>query len=134
MGQQEEQNLATIKKIYEAMFVGNLQGLKDYLDPDIDIYEAESLPYGGHYKGLAGAERLGKLIFNTWDDMDFQATGFTAGGDYVVALLHFSAKGKKTGKSFSFPVAEVWKFKDGKAIKWQPIYYDTKRASEVFGE
>ena len=134
MGKQEEENLAIIKKIYEAMFVGNMQAMEPYLDPDINVYEADSLPYGGSYRGVAGVARLSKLIYETWDDMDFKSEGFTVGGDRAVALLHFSAKGKKTGKSFSFPVAEVWRFKDGKAIEWRPFYYDTKRACEVYGD
>jgi uncharacterized protein len=134
MSQQEEQNLAAIKKIYEAMFVGNMEAMKPFLDPDITVFEAESLPYGGVYRGISGVERLSRIIFETWDDMDFKLEGFTVGGDRAVALLHFSAKGKKTGKYFSFPIAEAWRFRDGKAIEWRPFYYDPKRASDAFGD
>lgn len=134
MGQQEEQNRATTQKIYAAMFSGDMETVKGFAADDIMIHEAEGLPYGGLYRGPSGIDRLSRLIYETWDDMDFKLVEITAGGEYTVALMHFSAKGKKTGKSFSFPIAEAWRFKDGKAIEWRPFYFDTKKCGEVFGD
>lgn len=134
MGQQEENNRATTKKIYEAMFAGDMETVKSFVAPDILIHEAESLPYGGTYRGPGGVDRLAALVYATWDDMDSRLVEVTAGGEYAVALMHFSAKGRKTGKSFSFPITEVWRFRDGKAIEWRPIYFDTRKCCEVFGE
>lgn len=134
MEQQEEQNRETTRKIYAAMFAGDMGTVKTFVDPDITIYEAESLPYGGSYRGANGVDRLSRLVYETWDDMEFRLEEVTAGGDRTVALMHFSAKGKKTGKTFSFPIAEAWRFKDGKAIEWRPFYFDTKKCCEVFGE
>lgn len=135
MANNEARNKSSTQKIYAAMFKGDMETVKRFVAADILVHEAESLPYGGTYRGPAGVDRLARLIYSTWEDMDTQLIEITAGGDYAVALMHFSAKGKKTGKSFSFPIAEAWRFNaEGKAIEWCPFYFDTKKCSEVYGE
>lgn len=135
MAQQEKRNRETMQKIYAAMMVGDMETVKSFVADDIVIHEAESLPYGGLYRGPSGVDRLARLIYATWDDIDSQLIEVTAGGDRAVALMHFSAKGKRTGKSFSFPIAEAWRFnKEGKAIEWRPFYFDTKKCCEVYGD
>jgi uncharacterized protein len=129
----EQENLTTIKKMYDAIFASDMDTFKTYLDPEIVVFEADSLPYGGTYIGTDGVERLWAAVYGAWDDVAFKVTNFTAGGDSIVVLGHFSARGKTTGKTFSFPQAELWRFRGGLAFEWRPFYFDTKKVCDVFG-
>lgn len=135
MTDQEKHNVSIVKKLYEtALRTDNwLPELLNDIHPDIIAHEADGLPYGGTYRGISGFERLLKLMYATWDDMYFQPIEFLSGGDYVICYVYLSGVGKKTGLSFSIPLAELYRFQDGKIIEFRPIYYDTKKCSEVFG-
>jgi uncharacterized protein len=100
---------------------------------DVELHEADSLPYGGVYKGIEAFKKGIGIMFDAWSDLEFHIEQFTAGGDLVIIYMQLRATGKTTGKTFSFPVAEVWRFRDGKVVEMRPIYWDTHRARECFG-
>ena len=58
----------------------------------------------------------------TWSPLVVQIQELTAGGDLVIAYLLMTATGKRTGTTFSFPVAEMFRFRDGRVVEWRPIY------------
>lgn len=136
MSEQQAYNVGVVKKLYEAALRTPdwMQELSRDIHPDIISYEADGLPYGGTYRGPEGFARLVRIMQGTWDDMYFRPTEFLSGGDYVICYVELSGVGKKTGLSFSMPLAELYRFQDGKIIEFRPIYYDTKRCAEVFGE
>jgi ketosteroid isomerase-like protein len=43
----------------------------------------------------------------------------------VIVLFQLSGKSPKTGKAFSFPIAEVWRFRDEQVVEMTIHYYDT---------
>lgn len=49
---------------------------------------------------------------------------YIAGGPYVLVLADVSFKNKKTGKSFTSPKADLWRFNRGKATEFYE-YFDT---------
>jgi uncharacterized protein len=135
MSPQEVTNVAVAQAAYEASARGDwgafmkLGGISD----ETEFHEAGSLPYGGTYRGEADIIRGATLMGRAWESFTFQVLGFCAGGDLVIAHVLISGIGRKTGKSFSMPVMEMWRFRDGKAIELRPFYWDTHRCVECFG-
>lgn len=134
MTNQEERNIEIVKAAYEAVIKGDFDGFFAAWTDETEFHEPSSLPYGGVYRGVAASKRgLSKLVFGAWDDFTFQILQFGAGGDLVFAHVMISGIGRKTGKSFSMPIIEMWRLKEGKVIEFRPFYFDTARCVECFG-
>ena len=134
MSREEEGNLAKVKRAYVALERG--MDVQDFLvdfSDDCELHEAPSLPYGGMWRGKEGIARGVGTVFGTFDDFQFQVLGFLAGGDHVAAHLMLSGTGRKTGKHFSMPLLELWRFRDGKVVELRLFYFDSGRVADCFG-
>jgi ketosteroid isomerase-like protein len=127
------ENLRIIDAFYAAIRAGDAAAQEALLHEDIEIHEADALPYGGSYKGLGGFRLMSRLLFECWKGLDYRVGEIAAGPDYAFVVLYLSAMGHKTGKAFSFTCIEFWRFQDGKIRSISPHYWDTKRAAECFG-
>ncbi len=128
-----EANRKIVESAYEMLARGDWDSFYALFADDVVMHEAESLPYGGTYVGKDGLKRgIGKM-FAAWEDMTYSVEQITAGGDLCFVYLHTSATSPRTGKTYAFPVAELWRFRDGKVVEFRPFYWDTHRAINVFG-
>jgi ketosteroid isomerase-like protein len=136
MTPEEEANLTIVKAAYErhAFFAA--------ADENTVLREAPSLPYGGEYRGVAAMQRLAQRMRATWgrpgadgksDPTLHREVEYTVDGDMVCAHMMFSGTGEKTGKSFSFPVVEVFRFRAGVIVDITVFYFDTQQAVDCFG-
>jgi ketosteroid isomerase-like protein len=119
---------------YAAISSGDLDAFYSCFHEDVVLHEAESLPYGGCYRGLAELKHGVAKVFDAWADFRFHVEEVAAAGDMAFVYLHGCGTGKKTGKTFAFPFVEVWRFRQGKVIELRPFYWDTNRARECFGD
>ena len=62
-----------------------------------------------------------------WEMVDFTASEFIADGDRVVMVGHVTFRHRKTGKTVESPKADVWRFRDGKAVEFME-FFDTAKA------
>jgi ketosteroid isomerase-like protein len=126
-------NVAIVESAYVALDKGDWDFFYSLFADDVVMHEAPSLPYGGTYYGVEGLKRGIETMFAAWDNMTYKVEQITAGGDLVFVYMHISASSPRTGKTFGFPVAELWRFRDGKVTEFRPFYWDTHRAIEVHG-
>ena len=118
-------NLDAVKAVYQAFAEGDVPSVIGFLSPDIAWTEAEGFPYGGTYHGPNSVlmdvfMRLG----TEWNGFAAVPEEFIDGGETVVASGKYSGTYKATGKSFQADFAHVWKFQNGKAIRFVQ-YVDT---------
>ena len=118
---------------YAALFQrGDLEGFLADFDDRSEMIEAESLPYGGTYRGKdAIRSAIQAVITDYWEGFAYEIESIAYGDEYVMAYGRFSATGKKSGKKVSFPLAEVWKIREGRVALVHPVYGDTKQAAEA---
>ena len=118
---------------YAALFGrGDLEGFLGDFDDGSEMIEAESLPYGGVYRGkdaIRGA--IQSVLSEYWEGFSYEIESIAYGDEYVMAYGCFGATGKRSGKKVSFPLTEVWKIKDGKVALVHPVYGDTKQAADA---
>ena len=133
MNNEEKRNLAIVKAAYAASAKGDWDKFFAGVTDETEFHEAPSLPYAGTYRGKADIMRGTKQVFGAWEDFSYQIMQYTAGGDLVVAHIMISGIGRKTGKSFSMPIMEMWRLRDGKVVELRPFYWDTARCAECFG-
>lgn len=118
-------NLDKIKAVYDAFAKGDIPTVLEALSADIEWTEAEGFPYGGTYRGpRAVLEGVFMRLGSEWNGFAAVPHDFIDGGDAVVALGKYSGTYKATNKSFQAEFAHVWKFREGKAVRFVQ-YVDT---------
>jgi ketosteroid isomerase-like protein len=122
-----ERNLAAVKSSYEAFGRGDLDGALAMMDEDIVWHQAQGLPHGGTYHGLAAvrAAIFDPLDEQWWDDFDALPSEFICAGDHVVVLGRYTARAKATGAELDVPFAHVWRFEHGRAVRFNQ-FTDTR--------
>ena len=118
-------NVAMLHSLYDHFLKGEWDQVTAMLDPDFEVIEAESLPYGGRYKGPEGLMQVVMGLGANYDNIklsDFEVVG---SGETVLGLFTFEANAKSTGRPIKMRFCEHWKFRDGKIILLEPFYFDT---------
>ena len=128
-----EKNLEIVKKIYELGGKGDFAAFMALLDPNIVIYEADSLPYGGTHRGLAGVGALFKKLNEFVERFHAKPQQFFVSGDDVAALIRVTGKARSTGESIDMAVMEVWTLENGLATSIRPFYWDTAEFARSTG-
>ena len=127
------ENRRILIRAYEAQLAGDLDAWWTIFDEDVEFHEAESLPYGCSTKGLAAAKQGMAGMFAAWSGVHADFENFLAAGDLVIAYLRMRATSRRTGKVYDAPVAELFRFRNGKIVEWRPIYWDTHQVREICG-
>ncbi|MGW0518151.1 nuclear transport factor 2 family protein [Crossiella sp. NPDC003009] len=97
----------------------------EFLDPDIVLYQAEGLPYGGQWRGPEGLARFMAVMARTWASFEILAQERLADGDRVVVLSQVRARGRATGAELEFPILQFIRLREGRLAEVRPFYWDT---------
>ena len=118
VGTQEAANTKVVQDAYAAFGRGDVQSILNSLTDDIQwravIGAGKHVPYSGERRGKAAVGEFFKQVAESEDFEVFEPREFTAQGDTVVAVGHYRAKVKKTGRSFESDFAMVFTLKNGK--------------------
>jgi len=118
------QNVEIVKKGYAAFAAGDLETALSTLDDNIEWVVPGQSKLGGTYRGKAEVtEFLGKLAEKSFTTAPSR---FLADDDVVVVLTQTTAGGE------SAPAADVYTFRDGKAVKAQN-FGDTAMQERIWG-
>lgn len=119
---------------YAALFEkGDLDGFLADFDGDSVMIEAESLPYGGAFRGRDAIKAAIESVFGYWRDFAYEVEAIADSEEWVMAYGRFRATSVKTGQQIDVPLAEVWRIRDGKVALIHPVYSDTKLAVDLLG-
>lgn len=122
-----KENVEIVKKLFEAVERRDLPGVLAAYDESIVIREAESLPYGGEYRGHEGARRHAYGYVQAWgnfqtaDEQKMDAEFFDAGDTVVVQWRQRAANG---ALKFDSSAASVYKLRMGKIVESE-MFQDT---------
>jgi uncharacterized protein len=117
-----QENLAVVRRMYEALATGNIFTFSDLLDPGIEWVLTAGFPYqeGNPYVGREAVGMLFVRIMQEWKRFKINAEEFfDAGGDTVIALGHYSAICRATGKPVNAQFAHVGTLRDGKVVRYR---------------
>lgn len=126
-----DDRVETARRLYDAFAAGDMAVLGDLLGAT-DWHEAEGMPYGGRYTGLAeiAAHVFGPIA----DDVeDFSAAAddiAPLGKTRVAAFGHYRGKGAKG--EVDVPFAHIWTVIDGKMERFVQ-YADTHLFRQATG-
>lgn len=107
-----------IQEIYAAFGRRDIARVFSLFHPEIELVQSTELPWGGVYRGHAGArEFMGKLAQHITSAVTLERT--LSAGDHVVAIGWTRGTTVATGARFDVPVAHVWKVRGGLAVQAQ---------------
>lgn len=118
-----------------ALRAGDTAAMGDMLHPDFELVEADSLPYGGSYRGLDGWLALTRTVTATFVGFRLELLDVAGeGADSIVLHFAISGRGRRSGTSFASRVLEYWRFRDGKLWRIDPFYFDTHLIVAAVGD
>jgi uncharacterized protein len=113
-----------VRDLYAKVAASDFKGLISLLADDCEFVQADSLPFGGTYRGHAGFLKMADQIGIAWPNFGVQPIAFLGdGADQVVV------RAALTGKGFRMDMLELWLVQDSKIIRCQPFYFDTTAAA-----
>ena len=115
-----------VKRSYDAFARGDMDAVLGDMDQEIEWHQAQGLPHGGLYHGLAEvrANIFDPLDDEWWNDFTADPDEFLDAGDEVVVIGRYRAVGKQTGKQLDVPFVHIWTMRGVKAIRFRQ-YLDT---------
>ncbi len=117
----EQRNKAVAAALYEATSSGNWAAAESMLSEDLVITEADSLPFGGVYRGRGALRELYDRVLPMLGNAEISVKGITAGGEYVIYVLELVPRGRPP-----IPLVELFRFDDdGKVAEIRPYYFNS---------
>jgi ketosteroid isomerase-like protein len=117
----------------------DFQGLAQaVLAPDIEVHEADGLPYGGRYRGAAGYADLFRKVSECWEHLPLTdnieqtvVAGPDSGSTLVVVLDSIRSRVRESGIVLDMPLVELLWISGGRISAIRPYYFDTTAISEA---
>jgi ketosteroid isomerase-like protein len=124
-------NTSVVRRGYEAYAKRDFAAVFALLHPEVEIVQTPLLPWGGAYRGHAGArEFFGKLGELT--EAVPEPSTYISAGDDVVVVARRRGRVRATGAPIDLDVAHVWTVKDGLAVRFA-AYIDTPAMLAALG-
>ncbi|MCP2322217.1 hypothetical protein HDA40_000724 [Hamadaea flava] len=106
-------------------------GIAACLHPDVVMYQAPSLPYGGIWRGPRGIERFMAAMSDAWQSLEFLEQRFVVGDDAIVVLNRGVLTARATGRMLETSVMQLITVRDGLISEMYPFYQDTMAVAET---
>lgn len=108
--------------------IADRESMLTTLHPDIVLYQPESLPYGGQWKGRDGFGSWLDAFVATWTNIKPADPVFHLCGDEtLVSTVTMHATARSTGVHVEMPMCQVIRFSDDLPIEWRNFAWDTAR-------
>src|SRR4051794_8359717 len=124
-------NVAIIRRGYEAFAVGDVEGVLAVFDPAIEWYTPDTVRFGGHYSGRAGVGEFFAKLPENFSELQVEPAAFIDRADSVVVLGRNHGR-SAAGVAFDIPWVHVWRFSNGKATSFAE-YFDTVKMNAALG-
>lgn len=129
-----QQHVQIVQSVYEAFHRGDIGAVLAAFDPQLELVEAESLPYGGVYHGHAGVQQMLAALGAVWEVFQFTLEQVVAHGDEVIVFLQIKGRLRGSERPIEMPLIEVWRIRDGLVVAIRPFYWDTGAIARAWAE
>jgi ketosteroid isomerase-like protein len=116
-----EANVEALQRGYQALNRGDLSGVLELLDPEIEWHEPEPSPDAGTHTGRDSFERFFRSWIDSFDGFTVEPEQVLERDDKLIAVVHQSGRGRASGVQVDARLAHVWTVKNGRAIRWEAV-------------
>ena len=116
-----ESNVEIARRSYVAFEADDMDAVLADMHDEIVWEQAQGLPHGGVYHGLAEVRRnvFEPLDAEWWSEFHAVPHQFVDGGDEIVVIGRYTGRAKETGRDLDVPFVHVWTLADGKAVRFR---------------
>jgi len=113
--------LQLVQRSYVAFARGDLDAVLVDMDDQIEWHQAQGLPHGGFYRGLAEVRRniFDPLDEEWWDEFTADPDEFLDAGSEIVVLGRYRGRAKRSGKLLDVPFVHIWTIRDDRAVRFR---------------
>jgi ketosteroid isomerase-like protein len=137
-----QQNVETLRQIYEAFNDRDIESLMEGFHPEIEIEETQDLAYAaallrvlgprfvilsGGYRGQDEVRKLWETVWEISEWFIVEPEDFIPTDGHVVVPLVLNARAKGTGLEGEAPTAHLWTMRDGKGFRLR-VFADKQQA------
>ena len=126
-----DRNRETVLAAIDRLVDGDKEPFWAMFDEDVTFHEAQCLPYGGSHRGKTATREAHGTVYEYFDKIHIELEQILAAGDLVIAYAQMSYRVRKNGRTGRFPLAELYRFRDGKVIEWRVHYFDASTVAEA---
>jgi ketosteroid isomerase-like protein len=110
-----------VQALYDLCGKGDWAGAEALLTEDFFVTEAPQLPYAGVYRGRSALREVVERVFGGLQVTGLDIHDITVGEKHAVGVLDMLLPGEPP---LRVPVAEIFRFRDGKVCEIRPHYFD----------
>ena len=126
-----ERNRKILLDAFDKLATGDVDGFWSIYDPDVVFYEAPCLPYGGAHKGLKAVQAAVEKLLSYYASMHTVIERVLFAHDMALLYQTLTFRTKATGSTGTLPVAELYRFRNGKVIEWRALYFDSNAVAQA---
>lgn len=115
-----EQQIATVRTLYEVSGKGDWAAAEAMLTEDFFVTEASTLPFAGTYRGRGALRELFTTVFGSVTVTGLEFKAMTQGDDNVIAVIELVL----APDNDRVQVAELFRFRGDKVCEIRPYYFD----------
>ncbi|OBF57180.1 nuclear transport factor 2 family protein [Mycolicibacterium monacense] len=104
--------------------VADFSTLVPFFADDVILHQADSLPYGGTWRGHGGLERFFLAMSRTWSAFDMAGQRFLSTAETAVVHTDVHACARATGRRLEFPILQTIRFVGRRIAEVRPFYWD----------
>jgi ketosteroid isomerase-like protein len=129
----EHENVDVVQRIYTDFKSGNIEGLLAKIDPNIawELPEIQNVPFAGKRNGRDAVADFFSIVNASQEALRFDAMGYVAQGDRVVALGTYEWRVLETGRTFTANFAHAFTIQNGLVTAFTE-YTDTALAEHAY--
>jgi ketosteroid isomerase-like protein len=126
-------NVEVMRRGYERFGESGVDGLLEFIHPEFDLVTPPGLALEPQtYHGHEGVRRYFDSFYDAVDEIRLEADEFIPAGENVIVPFRMTTRGRSSGIEASMRAVQVWKLRDGKAIRAE-IYPTLTEAREAAG-
>jgi uncharacterized protein len=115
-------NVGVVRGFNDALAQGDMGGMLDFLDPQLEWRAPESVPWGGTFHGHDGfREFVGKLLDQP-AEFRREILEYLDAGERVVVILRQMGRRKGSDTEYDVPEVHVWTMRDGKIVDFEGVF------------
>jgi hypothetical protein len=118
-------NTSVVEQMLDHATYSRWHALRDVLDPDFEIIEPDSLPYGGKHRGVDAYISLLQQIGSLFDLQLAPDCLYELDDRTVLLRMHVTFTARATGHSIRLHVLELFTVQDARVSRSQVVISDT---------
>ena len=132
-------DVEVVRRLFAAVEDRDLDRVLDCYTDDVEITEADVLPYGGVWRGREGAVAHSEGFMRAWgglqgpEESRLDARFWGDGSGTVCAVFRHRARDHASGKRFDAPEVGIYRVRDNRVARSQMFHADSAALVDFLG-